>query len=224
MSTGKQLQANRLNAQRSTGSRTPEGKAGASLNAVRHRLLARSSVLPQEDRAQFRLERFARIETGFLMDRSASLRYWDRREAGLGDRKEPYVDPASLPPDEHTYQRSIKPLRAPGSPQPAGAKRTQILPSANRAPDLAIHPSPPRQTNPFRRHPPRAGALLPIHRRPVLRHLPRRWGISPKWPLRTARTARFWPLILSGLGAIPRPAPVASRVLPVNCGQTATAL
>src|SRR5258706_5294442 len=36
MSTEKQIQANRRNAQRSTGPRTPEGKAKSSLNALKH--------------------------------------------------------------------------------------------------------------------------------------------------------------------------------------------
>ncbi len=130
MSSDKQLQANRLNATQSTGPRTPEGKARAALNSVRHGLLARSCVLPDEDReqflallagrearyhpvgpeetylveqiacAQFRMERFLRIETGFLDTQSAYITKWDRREARLGDRQEPYADPASLPPDE----------------------------------------------------------------------------------------------------------------------------
>lgn len=53
MPSDKQPQANRQNAQRSTGPRTPQVKARASLNAVRHGLLARQSVIPEEDRAQF---------------------------------------------------------------------------------------------------------------------------------------------------------------------------
>ena len=48
-----QIEANRRNAQKSTGPRTPEGKAAVSLNALRHGLRARRVVLPGEDRAEF---------------------------------------------------------------------------------------------------------------------------------------------------------------------------
>jgi hypothetical protein len=53
MATQKQIEANRLNAQRSTGPRTPEGKAAVRLNALRHGLRARTVVLPGEDRQEF---------------------------------------------------------------------------------------------------------------------------------------------------------------------------
>jgi hypothetical protein len=46
----KQLAANRRNAERSTGARTPAGKARSSLNNLRHGLTGHISVLPTEDR------------------------------------------------------------------------------------------------------------------------------------------------------------------------------
>jgi hypothetical protein len=48
MATDKQIEANRANSRRSTGPRTPEGKAASSRNAVRHDLLARAFVLQSE--------------------------------------------------------------------------------------------------------------------------------------------------------------------------------
>jgi hypothetical protein len=46
MSSDKQVAANRLNAQRSTGPRTPAGKARVSFNALKHGLTGREVVLP----------------------------------------------------------------------------------------------------------------------------------------------------------------------------------
>jgi hypothetical protein len=53
MATLKQIEANRRNAQLSTGPRTPEGKAVVSLNSLRHGLRARTVVLPGEDCQEF---------------------------------------------------------------------------------------------------------------------------------------------------------------------------
>ena len=51
MATAAQIEANRLNAQRSTGPKTDEGKARVRRNAVKHGMTARTimPVLPQED-------------------------------------------------------------------------------------------------------------------------------------------------------------------------------
>src|ERR1700730_7893621 len=53
MATLKQFEANRRNSQRSTGPKTPEGKAAVSMNALRHGLRARTVVLPGENRDEF---------------------------------------------------------------------------------------------------------------------------------------------------------------------------
>ena len=54
----RRLAANRANAKKSTGPRTPQGKARSSMNALVHGLAARRVVLPNEDRAAF--DAFAR--------------------------------------------------------------------------------------------------------------------------------------------------------------------
>jgi hypothetical protein len=53
MATLKQIDANRRNALRSTGPRTPEGKAAVSMNALKHGLRARTVVLPSENAEEF---------------------------------------------------------------------------------------------------------------------------------------------------------------------------
>ena len=57
MATEAQIEANRANAQKSTGPRTPEGKAAVSQNAITHGLLARAGVLPGEDVQEFQAHR-----------------------------------------------------------------------------------------------------------------------------------------------------------------------
>jgi hypothetical protein len=53
MATAAQIAAHRLNAQKSTGPRTPEGKAASSFNALKHGMDAASIVIPGEDPAEY---------------------------------------------------------------------------------------------------------------------------------------------------------------------------
>jgi hypothetical protein len=57
MATEAQILANRRNAQKSTGPRTPQGKAVVSQNAVKHGLLIRQDVISSESQAEFDLYR-----------------------------------------------------------------------------------------------------------------------------------------------------------------------
>jgi hypothetical protein len=63
MATTAQIQANRLNAQKSTGPRTAEGKERASQNAVKHGLLAREAVIVGEDPTEFESFREGMLQT-----------------------------------------------------------------------------------------------------------------------------------------------------------------
>jgi hypothetical protein len=54
MVSSKQLDANRRNAMKSTGPKTPEGKARVRFNALEHGLRARSILIPGEDAEEFR--------------------------------------------------------------------------------------------------------------------------------------------------------------------------
>src|SRR5882724_10780803 len=53
MASGLQIAANRENAQKSTGPKTPEGRAAVRLNGVKHGLCAETLVLMGEDPADF---------------------------------------------------------------------------------------------------------------------------------------------------------------------------
>ena len=96
MTTNARMKANRKNAKKSTGPRTEDGKARVAKNALKHGLLARDTVLPGEDPADFdrqlsaleadlqpanslefelvrqiadsqwRMRRLTRLETGFI--------------------------------------------------------------------------------------------------------------------------------------------------------------
>jgi hypothetical protein len=57
MASESQIIANRLNAQKSTGPRTIEGKTVASQNSLKHGLLAESDVISSENQADFDLYR-----------------------------------------------------------------------------------------------------------------------------------------------------------------------
>ena len=58
-----QIEANRRNAQQSTGPRTEIGKKTSSLNALRHGLTSRIVVLPTEDLAAYQ-----KFSAEFLVD------------------------------------------------------------------------------------------------------------------------------------------------------------
>jgi hypothetical protein len=53
MASEKQIAANRLNAQRSSGPKSPGGKRRSSLNALKLGGFAKSTLLPSEDKAEF---------------------------------------------------------------------------------------------------------------------------------------------------------------------------
>ena len=53
MATKAQIRANRLNAKRSTGPKTAEGKKVSSQNAIRHGLCSRQVVLSLENRVEY---------------------------------------------------------------------------------------------------------------------------------------------------------------------------
>ncbi len=77
VTTPRKRAANRANAAKSTGPRTPEGKRRASRNAVIHGLFCRSVLLPGED-----AERLRRLRHGII----GRIRPRDELERALADR------------------------------------------------------------------------------------------------------------------------------------------
>src|SRR5262245_32129954 len=87
MVSKRQLEANRLNARRSSGPRTQEGKRRARMNALKHGLTAKSIVIGDEDPKEFedlraKLEHDLQPRTaleGELFERLAGLLWRLRR-------------------------------------------------------------------------------------------------------------------------------------------------
>jgi hypothetical protein len=91
MTTERQAWANRLNASRSTGPRTPEGKARVALNAIKHGLLSRESLVKGESqldlldfgkRFRAQLAPVGELEL-LLVDRIVSNAWRLRRAVGI---------------------------------------------------------------------------------------------------------------------------------------------
>ena len=95
MRSEKQIAASRANGARSRGPKTPEGKARAARNSLRHGLLARAVVLEDESRAKFdtlvcqlneALQPQSAIEHLFIGKMAAAhwrqLRIWELERAG----------------------------------------------------------------------------------------------------------------------------------------------
>src|SRR5215210_3365007 len=89
MSSARKAAANRQNALKSTGPKTPDGKAAVRLNALRHGLLSEEILLPGEDEEALRelteglraeLQPVGELE-GLLVDRITSL-LWRLRRLG----------------------------------------------------------------------------------------------------------------------------------------------
>jgi hypothetical protein len=89
MTSDKKAEANRRNALKSTGPKTPEGKATVRLNALRHGLLSKEILLPGEDQEALReLSEHLRDELqpageleNLLVDRIIAS-YWRLRRLG----------------------------------------------------------------------------------------------------------------------------------------------
>ncbi len=127
MTTEAQIEANRANAQKSTGPRTPEGKATVAQNAVKHGLLARTAVLHGEDWEEYTCFNEELLDELYpdgvmeqeLADRIVSLS-WRLRRAMLNQNAifEALYDQYAAehgdePLPEHGPQEGVPPVGAP---------------------------------------------------------------------------------------------------------------
>jgi hypothetical protein len=126
MASEKQNRANRQNAQKSTGPKTPEGKAAVRLNAAKHGLLSKETLLPGEDEAALKelaerlraeLQPAGELE-GLLVERIVAahwrLRRLGRVEAGVFayELYGELVERAQREVDDHESTENKRLLRA----------------------------------------------------------------------------------------------------------------
>ncbi len=90
MTSDRKAKANRQNARKSTGPKTPEGKAAVRLNALKHGLLSQEVLLPDEEedalrelgeRVRAELQPVGELEN-LLVDRIIAA-YWRLRRLGM---------------------------------------------------------------------------------------------------------------------------------------------
>ena len=94
MGTKAQITANKKNSQKSTGPRTPEGKAAVSQNARKHGLFASTTMMKGEDQGQFDLNREAMLgemrpvgpAESMLATRIVNLAWRLKRAEGMQDQ------------------------------------------------------------------------------------------------------------------------------------------
>lgn len=133
MSSLKQIAANRLNAEKSTGPNTVEGKAVVSMNALKHGLLSSQTVLPWESLSSLEeLSQSLRAELqpkgaveAVLVDRIVAL-VWRLRRAGK-------IETAILAIEQHeadlkrAWKETSSYVKRPPSPFASKPEEVKIL-------------------------------------------------------------------------------------------------
>jgi hypothetical protein len=160
MATEKQVEANRLNAQKSTGPKTPEGKANVCLNSLRHGLRARAVVLPDENKERFHQlcdelegEWQPQTSTELALLEKMAVAQWklvraERREAGIcyayqDEKQEAMLEPLAKFQErfERGFFRSLRELEKLQKIR----RQTAAAPPAKEAPTVATpEPQPPQ--------------------------------------------------------------------------------
>jgi hypothetical protein len=125
MATEPQILANRRNAQKSTGPRTPEAKAAVAKNALKHGLTARQDVIKGENQADFDLYRDEMLDElapvgpmeTMLANRVVSLSWRLERAARIQNQTIDALIAKNIPRPVSQLTQSILD-RAYGCPQP----------------------------------------------------------------------------------------------------------
>ncbi|MHC4741001.1 MAG: hypothetical protein ACYS8Z_03770 [Planctomycetota bacterium] len=100
MATNAQIEANRKNAKKSTGPKTPQGKAAVAQNAIKHGLTATRDVVITENKADFNAHRDALMQDlnpqtpteSILAQRIISLSWRLRRAVNIQDQAIDAID------------------------------------------------------------------------------------------------------------------------------------
>ena len=124
MASEAQVVANRCNAQKSTGPRTPEGKAVVSQNADKHGLLARQAVIVGEDPGEYEFYRDQMVEElapaglveSMLAERVVSLSWRLRRAERLQNEAFDALYIKETTGLAARFTRSLHPKSAEGGP------------------------------------------------------------------------------------------------------------
>ena len=157
MATTAQIDANRANAQHSTGPRTPAGIEACKLNALKHGLTAQQAVIPGEDPAAYEALRSSFIDTyaptneaeAMLVER-LSISWWKLRRAEitharmvqrLGSPENAFLDPvaAGLWRNFHRHYTTVE-----RSWRSANDELTRILAARAKQQKAAEKAPPPR--------------------------------------------------------------------------------
>jgi len=173
MATQPQIQANRQNAQKSTGPKTPEGKAVVSQNALKHGLSARRDVVITESQAEFDLHRdslLAELDPqgpmeSILADRIVTLSWRLKRAEAIQNQtidamheksqSNPLAKLAKSLARLRTHRFGSRPDSRPNSPQRLRRHKSPRPPpdvrAQNRAQPLQNNPRAPKPPTPLHR-------------------------------------------------------------------------